>query len=155
MGKKFQSRALDIRNKEYRDFIRAVKDGDKEGIEIGQKKGFFLGNKLFIELLAKEINQILNREYNDVKTYTLIRLLDPENINVVENGYTLLDNIIDLFSQAIDAEDDASAQKYFVNHFDYHLQKLLTLGAKIKQNPRLAANQEFIQKLETGLDRYM
>jgi hypothetical protein len=148
MVKKIQSRALDVRNKEYRDFIRAVKEGDNEGIVKGQKKGFFLANRLFIELLTKEINAILNRQYNYTKTYGLIRLLDPENINVVENGYTLLDHIIDLFGMALEQEDEPSAKKYFINHFTAQFDKLLSLGAEINQIPKLYANEEFIQKLE-------
>jgi hypothetical protein len=154
MTRKYQSRAQDLRNKEYRDFITAIKDGDKEEIDKGVKKGFYLGNKLFIDLLEKEIYQILNRQYVSVKTYGLIRLLNPDNINVSENGLTVLDNVIYLFSEAIDSEDEPSAKKYFINNFLYHLDNLLLLGAEMNQPPRLPANQEFIEKLQNKLDSY-
>jgi hypothetical protein len=154
MTKKYQSRAQDLRNKEYRDFIRAIKDGDEAEIDKGVKKGFYLGNKVFIDLIEKEIYQILNRQYVNVRTYVLIRLLNPDNINDSENGLTVLDNVIDLFSVAIDSEDDPSAKKYFINNFLYHLDKLLLLGAKMNQPPRLPENQEFIEKLQNKLDSY-
>jgi hypothetical protein len=153
MVKRTQSKTLDIRNREYRKFIQALRNDESEALDLGRKKRFILGNKLFLELLLKEINGVLSRNVPHIKTYQLVQLLDPENINVVEDDSTILDNVIDFFGQAVDIDDNNSAQAYFINHFYILVNKLLDIGAEIRRSPRLPQNEKFLEKLNDVLNQ--
>lgn len=135
MVKRRQSRAQDLRNKVSRGFLKAFKDNDQEGIKLGYQKGFRVPNTVFIDQLAKQINNVLNRNMIQTINFDSYKLLNPKNINVRHNGYTLLDVITKLFSDAIDMMEVESGKKYFLNSYEFFVDKLIQMGAVLNHEP--------------------
>jgi hypothetical protein len=66
------------------------------------------------------------------------KLLNLKNINILENGYTLLDNVVQMFTAAIDLEDDVGEQgvkDYFLNIYTHFVEKLIKMGAVLNKGP--------------------
>jgi hypothetical protein len=133
MVKRTQSKSGHVVNKQYQNFLKAFRDDDKNGIRIRYEKGFTIPNKIFVKELANEINNILNRIMTREIRLDTYKLLNPENINVIENGYTLLDNVVQMFTAAIDLEDEA--KEYFLNIYTHFVEKLIKMGAVLNNDP--------------------
>lgn len=134
MVKRKQTQSSSDRNRQYSIFVKAFKEDNQNIMEEGYNKGFRISNNIFISQLAKEINNVLNRYMVRTIRFTNFKYLDPENINVIEDGYTLLDNIVRLFSDAINIEE-GSGKEYFINVYKYFVEKLISLGAVLNQEP--------------------
>jgi len=80
------------------------------------------------------------------------KLLNPENVNVIENGYSLLDMIVEIFTQAIDKEEEYG-KDYFLNGYLFFVNKLIIMGALLNKPPTypttLPMNQKFVNLIET------
>lgn len=134
MVKRTQSKTGHVVNKQYRDFLKAFRENDGKAIKVGYEKGFRIPNKIFVEELAKEINSTLNREMSREIRLDTYQLLNPKNINILENGYTLLDNVVLLFAGAIDLED-RGVKDYFLNIYAHFVEKLIKMGAVLNNDP--------------------
>lgn len=142
MVKRTQSKTGHVVNKQYRDFLKAFRENDGKAIKVGYEKGFRVPNKIFVEELAKEgveddslvLNSTLNREMSREIRLDTYQLLNPKNINILENGYTLLDNVVLLFTGAIDLED-RGVKDYFLNIYSHFVEKLIKMGAVLNNDP--------------------
>lgn len=146
-----QSKSLRLRNQEYRKFIQSVKNLDKKGINIGKNKGYHISNDLFIQLLINEINSVLSGNYPSVRSWELLDLLDPQDLQDISRttGATLLDYVIDIYSQALKAVIDSIDQRYLISSFETLLMFLLMKGAYAHKPPnQLPENEKFREIVE-------
>ena len=151
MVKRKQSKSLDTMNKKYRDFLKAFLNDDEEGIENGYKQGFEISNKTFAEQLSKEITNVLNRNMIRPIRFKSYRLLNPQNINIIENGYTLLDVVSKMFSDAIDLEEE-EGKDYFLNSYLFFVDKLIKMGAVLNNQPFYPTSIPLNAKLKNIID---
>jgi len=146
MVKRTQSKSLRLQNQDYRKFIQAVKNLDEKGIKIGKNKGYKISQKLFIELLMKEITSTLSGNYPPVRVYQLVDLLDPQDLITYnrQTGATLLDYVIDIYSQVLKQVDDVIDQNYLISNFETLLFFLELKGALVHAQPNtLPENEKF------------
>jgi hypothetical protein len=141
MTKKYQSKEQRLRNKEYIDFLKAVREKDTVGIRKGLfENKFRISNEFFIDLLAKDINVLLSG--NVFKTIDLdtIKYTDPENVNEKIYGRTLLDIVVDLFLRAYelaDKENLNNLKEYFLRCLEILVTRINANGGVLTQIPEL------------------
>ena len=79
------------------------------------------------------------------------RLLNPQNINIIENGYTLLDVVSKMFSDAIDLEEE-EGKDYFLNSYLFFVDKLIKMGAVLNNQPFYPTSIPLNAKLKNIID---
>ena len=122
---------------------------------LGKNKGYKISQKLFIELLMKEITSTLSGNYPPVRVYQLVDLLDPQDLITYDRqtGATLLDYVIDIYSQALKQVDDVIDQNYLISTFDYLVMILRLEGALVYARPKnLPENEKFREIVDELFD---
>lgn len=137
MVKKYQSKSLRLQNADYRKFVQAYLNYDQNQLKIGYDKGYRVGKSVFLDRLVKEINTVLNWEnFDKMITADAIEYLNPYYVNERMNGgYTLLDVVNRLFTDAIDLSDHEVMIRYFLASYHFYLLNLKKIGAELSQSP--------------------
>jgi hypothetical protein len=147
-----QSKSSLLQNQDYKKFLQAFKNLDEKEINrIGKNKGYYISQKLFIELLMKEITSTLSGNYPKVRVYTLVDFLDPKDLTTYDRqtGATLLDYVIEIYSQALKQVDYVNDQNYLISNFETLLFFLELKGALVHAQPnKLPENEKFREIVE-------
>jgi hypothetical protein len=155
MVQRFQSKSLRLQNQDYKKFIQSVKNLDEKGIKIGEKKGYHIPNNLFIQLLMNEIISTLSGIYPSVRVWQLVDLLDPQDLITYDRktGATLLDHVIETYSQALKQVDEVHDQDYLVSGFETLLMLLTFKGALVHMPPnKFPENEKFKEIVDKLFD---
>ena len=143
MRKRPASKAQIMRSNEYRDFVKAFRNDDTEGIKIGRKKGFGISNKEYLDKLVQNFNNIINgTAFPNLLMDKTYELLYPEDINknMGDGNGRLLDVVSRLFTDVIDlvSEDSDFGKKYFLKAYRKYLMNLIGIGAVLKHKAPVA-----------------
>lgn len=159
MVKRRQTKAMDIRNQQYREFLKAFRDRNVIKLKEWYDKGFRLPNKIFLNQLEKDLNAVLdpnpdlNKEIPTLFFHSYL-FLDPENINVKDNGHTLLDAVVQMFTDAVDIEPTENKKKNMLYYYLFFINNLVQMGAKMSMKviiPQTIDMNETLQKIITML----
>jgi hypothetical protein len=139
MVKRHQSKSLRLTNSEFRKFVKAFRDYDTVELKKGYDKGYRIPNKVFIDKIMDEINKVLDTDLRTIHPQHLVKYLDKNSINDNING-TLLDNVVSIFTDAINVSDGWVAdgenpiQSYLVSLYYFYLLNLTYIGAKLNRD---------------------
>jgi hypothetical protein len=159
MVKRRQSRSIDVRNKDFREFLKAFRDRNVIKLKELYDKGFRVPNKVFLNQLEKELNTIIDPNPDLSKGIPTIffnayQYLDPENINVRENGHTLLDAVVQMFTDAIDIEPIDMKKNNLIFYYLFFVEYLIKMGAQMTMDipiPQTVPLSEQLGKIITLL----
>lgn len=135
MTRRYQSKTQEIRNAQYRNFLKAIRENNKEKIDQGLNMGFRISNRMFVNNLLHQIESVLNRDWNFEIDVEATRLLNQSDINDFVDSGTILDIVCDLFAQAYEKEEMQSVKNLLVNAYDILVGDLIDMGAVLSNKP--------------------